>query len=348
MLSSLLAQALSSRASLFDPKHESALRLFNGFLEGDPNLVIDLYGRTAVLHNYADNPSDALIHDAKDFLLSQLDWLKAIIVKTRNGKTQNEKCGEIIYGNETDRSIREFYRHRVSGEASRGEAEQVRHSVSDDSVRYAIDLTMNQDASFYLDTRNVRQWAMENLKDKTVLNTFAYTGSLGVAAMAGGASRVVHLDLNRKFLNLAKESYTLNGFPIRREDFIAGDFYPQVSRLKREEARFDCVFVDPPFFSITRRGKVDLNNESHRLINKVRPLINDGGYLLAINNALFVSGAEYMKMIEELCADGYLSIEQLIPVPQDCVGYNVVRSLPVDPAPFNHSTKIVVLRVKRK
>ena len=69
---------------------------------------------------------------------------------------------------------------------------------------------------------------------------------------------------------------------------------------------------------------------------------------MAINNALFVSGAEYMKTIEELCADGYLSVEELIPVPQDCVGYNVTRSLPVDPAPFNHSTKIVVLRVKRK
>ncbi len=334
----MLAHALSSRSPLLDPKHDSAFRLFNGFLEGDPNLVIDFYGRTAVLHNYADNPSDAPINDAKDFLLSQLDWLKAIIVKTRNAKTQNEKRGVIVYGDEIDRSICEFYRHRVFR----------KHSVSDDSVRYAIDLTMNQDASFYLDTRNVREWAIQNLKDKTVLNTFAYTGSLGVAAMAGGASRVVHLDLNRKFLNVTRESYTLNSFPIRKEDFIAGDFYPQVSNLKREGARFDCIFLDPPFFSETSKGRVDLNTQSHRLINKVRPLINHEGYLVAINNALFVSGAEYMRTVEELCADGYLSIQELIPVPQDCVGYNVVRSLPVDPAPFNHSTKVVVMKVKRK
>lgn len=320
MLSPLLTQPLSSRASLLTPDHDSAFRLFNGFTEGDPSLVIDLYGRTAVIHNYGDAPID----EAKEFLLSEFNWLKAILVKTRNGKTQNEKRGVMIYGEEPDRSIREH------------------------GVRYAIDLTMNQDASFYLDTRTAREWAIQNLKGKSVLNTFAYTGSLGVAAMKGGASRVVHLDLSRKFLNIAKESYTLNGFPIRKEDFIIGDFYPQVSRLKREGARFDCVFLDPPFFSETSKGKVDLNKESHRLINKVRPLINDGGYLVAINNALFVSGAECMRTIEELCADGYLSVEELIPVPQDCVGYNVVRSLPVDPAPFNHSTKIVVLRVKRK
>jgi 23S rRNA (cytosine1962-C5)-methyltransferase len=57
-----------------------------------------------------------------------------------------------------------------------------------------------------------------------------------------------------------------------------------------------------------------------RLINKVRPLINDGGWLVAINNALFFSGADYLKEIEALCADGYLSIEELIPVPADFIG----------------------------
>ena len=64
----------------------------------------------------------------------------------------------------------------------------------------------------------------QNLKDKTALNTFAYTGSLGVAAMKGGASAVVHLDLNRKFLNIAKESYTLNGFPDSQRRFHRGRF----------------------------------------------------------------------------------------------------------------------------
>jgi len=35
---------------------------------------------------------------------------------------------------------------------------------------------------------------------------------------------------------------------------------------------------------------VDLNTDSARLINKVRPLINDGGWLVSVNNALYVSG----------------------------------------------------------
>jgi 23S rRNA (cytosine1962-C5)-methyltransferase len=211
-------------------------------------------------------------------------------------------------------------------------------------------LLINQDASFYLDTRNLRLWAKTHLTEKSVLNTFAYTGSYGVAASAGGARRAVHIDLNRRFLNLAKSSYALNGIPILRANFMQGDFWILTNRLKRADELFDCVFLDPPFFSSTQGGIVNLLQHNTRVINKVRPLIKDGGQLVTINNALFVSGADYLQTLEILCTDGYLSIESFIPVPPDISGYSHtrIRELPVDPSPFNHSTKIAVLRVRRK
>ena len=55
-----------------------------------------------------------------------------------------------------------------------------------------------------------------------------------------------------------------------------------------------------------------------------------------------------MQTLEELCKDGYLKIKELIPVPDDFVGYNQVGKPITDPTPFNHSTKIAVLEVKRK
>ena len=118
--------------------------------------------------------------------------------------------------------------------------------------------------------------------------------------------------------------------------------------MKRDRKFFDCAIIDPPFFSTTSKGKVDQEKESARLINKIRPLINDGGYLIAINNALFVSGKEYMQTLEALCKDGYLKIKELISVPEDFTGYNAVSKPITDPSPFNHSTKIAVLDVKRK
>ena len=324
----LLEKAIAAREPLFDAEHQTAFRLFNGFLEGCPDLVIDLYSATLVLHNYAELPEQGLpiVHAAQTFMQTRLPWLRAGIVKTRNSPSAEEKRGKLLFGEAPDRKVQEH------------------------GVWYALDLCMNRDASLYLDTRALRLWALQNLRTRTVLNTFAYTGSLGVAALAGGAARVVHLDLNRQFLDLAKISYTLNGFPIHKGDFLAGDFWAQVSRLKRAGDRFDCVIVDPPFFSATSKGVLDLNTDSARLINKVRPLINDGGWLVSINNALYVSGKEYLQTLEALSADGYLKISELIPVPEDFTGYAETRTgTPLtDPAPFNHSTKIAVLEVRRK
>ena len=119
---------------------------------------------------------------------------------------------------------------------------------------------------------------------------------------------------------------------------------------KRQGVLFDCVFLDPPFFSASPAGVVDQVRQSARLINKVRPLIRDGGALIAVNNAVYVSGQQYMQTLEALCTDGYLKIGELIPVPEDFTGYAATRSgAPIaDPAPFNHSTKIAILQVKRK
>jgi 23S rRNA (cytosine1962-C5)-methyltransferase len=317
----LLEKAIAAREGLFDPGHQRALRLFNGFLEGCPELVIDLYGRTLVLHNYAELPEEgeSKVQAAQVCLQARLPWLRAVIVKTRNSRRPEEKRGKLLFGEAPDRKVHE------------------------EGVWYALDLCMNRDASLYLDTRNLRLWAKTHLRDKTVLNTFAYTGSLGVAALAGGATRVVQMDLNRQFLNLAKSSYSLNGFPIQKGDFMTGDFWNQVSRLKRAGERFDCIFLDPPFYSATPQGVLDLNTDSARLIN-------DGGWLVSVNNALYVSGGDYLQTLDGLCADGYLKIAEFIQAPEDVTGYAETRlGTPVtDPSPFNHSTKMAVLEVKRK
>jgi 23S rRNA (cytosine1962-C5)-methyltransferase len=323
-----LATALQPRANLFDEAHLSAFRLFNGFYEGFPGLAVDIYAHTLVLHNYAKPPQSAEqpLLEAQEFYLQKFSWLNCVMIKHHRAEDPSARRGELTFGLKPDRQVQEA------------------------GVWYALDLLLHQDASLYLDTRNLRLWAQQNLRGAAVLNTFAYSGSLGVAALAGGARRVIQLDRSRAFLNLAKTSYSLNGFPIQRSDFLVGDFFPGIARLKRSGQLFDCVFLDPPIFSVTERGTVDILRENHRLINKVRPLLAHGGWLVAVNNALYLSGKEYMQMLEELAADGYLYIEAMVPIPPDFTGYaqTATSAPPVDPAPFNHPTKIAILRARRK
>jgi 23S rRNA (cytosine1962-C5)-methyltransferase len=326
-----LHAAIAARAPLVDEAHRTAFRLFNGHLEGDPRYVIDAYGKTAVV--FHDGPAAAPGPELRaivEALQTRAPWLDAVVVKERQGATHDARRGRVAW--------------RRTGGAG------VDTRVVEHGVRYAIDLLVNQDAGFYLDTRLLRRWLIDHAEGKTVLNTFAYTGSLGVAARAGGAARVLHTDLNARFMEVAKASTALNGFVVAPRDFQAQDFFSIVRGLKLRGERFDIVVLDPPFFSTTQRGSLDLNQDSSRLINKVRPLVRGGGRLVVVNNALFLSGAAFLAELEALCAGGWMSIEELIGVPLDVTGYPDTRvdAPPVDPAPFDHTTKIAVLGVRHR
>lgn len=327
-----LAAALAARAGLADADHRGAFRAFHGPLEGDPRFVVDVYAATAVVYRHApaDAAGDAALAALLGALRAAYPWLRVAILKERDPAADPEaRRGRVAW----------------SLPDAVPDVEVVEHGV-----RYAVDPLLNQDAGLYLDTRLLRRWLLDHSAGRTVLNTFAYTGSLGVAARAGGAARVVHTDLNARFLDLAKRSTALNGFPSERRDFVARDFFSFVRGAKLRGERFDTVVLDPPFFSATAGGTVDLARDALRLVNKVRPLVANGGALVVVNNALYLSGAAWMAQLEAACAGGWLAIEERIGVPDDAKGYPGTRvgALPTDPAPFDHATKIVVLRVRHK
>jgi 23S rRNA (cytosine1962-C5)-methyltransferase len=328
-----LREAVVERFGTLDAAHATALRLFNGFSEGWPGLVCDLYGRTLVLHDTDKGSSLDIghrpqVHAALELLRAELPWLRAGLCKTHHAPTAEGRNGVLLFG----------------------ELQDLEQHVVEAGVRYAVALMLHRDCGLYLDTRELRAWAKEQLGGKRVLNTFAHTGSLGVAARVAGAATVIHVDRRRAFLDVARASYRLNGLALRGSDFRTSDFFIETSRLRRQQALFDCVFLDPPLFSATPAGRVDLQTSLGRLIDKVRPLVGDGGALVVVNNALWVSGQEQVRVLEESLGDGYIEIETLIPVPPDVVGYRRADPThwPADPTPFNHPTKIAVLRVRRK
>jgi 23S rRNA (cytosine1962-C5)-methyltransferase len=327
-LKNLLGRALAARTSLIDPEHITAFRLFAGFYEGCPALVADIYATNLVLYGYGDSDEEShqLMQSAQDYLLENLPWINCVIQKIRNSNLTVQRRGVVTYSDQQIHQIREY------------------------GIWYAVDLLLNQDASFYLDSRNLRQWLLKNVAGLSILNFFAYTGSLGVSALAGKASQVVQVDRNPNYLQFAYRSCELNHLSQEKMSLVNNDFFPSVAQFKRTAELFDVVIIDPPYFSKTSKGVVDLAGESQRVINKIRPLVKDGGQIIAINNALFLKGADYWTSLEQLCQDGYLSIETILPIPPDITGYpeTVVTHPPVDPAPFNHPTKIVLLKVRRK
>ena len=94
-----LERAVDARAAFVNESiatnHTNAFRLFNGFLEGCPTLIIDLYAKTIVLHNYANPPQEGspLVNAAQTWLLAQFAWIETIVLKARHGETEASRRG---------------------------------------------------------------------------------------------------------------------------------------------------------------------------------------------------------------------------------------------------------------
>ncbi len=324
VLEHLLALSLQRRDNPIDPL--AACRLFNGFSEGLPVLTVDRYADTLVIHDFSKNA--ALPNDLLETILTTMrnfnQPFHSVLLKQRFSPEPERRRGTLLMG-ETP-------------------ADRVREG----KMFHAIDLRLNRDCSLYLDSAGLRQWLMDHSAEKTVLNTFAYTGSYGTAALAGGAKLVVQTDLNAGFFQLFERSLKLNKFPAEKSEFIAGDFFRVSSAMRRERRLFDLVILDPPFFSKTNSGVVDQLTCGFALVNKIRPLVADGGKIVFVNNALFLSGKEFIRQIEEFLADDYLKIGERIQVPVSFFGKSSTAVYPADPSPFNHPTKIILLEITRK
>lgn len=323
-LERLLAFSLEQRDNPIDP--QAACRLFNGFSEGFPVLAVDRYADTLVIHDFSKKA--ALPNDLFETILTTMrnfgQPFHSVLLKQRFSPEPERRRGTLLMG------------------------ETPADRVCEGKLFHAVDLRLNRDCSLYLDSARLRQWLTDHSAQKTVLNTFAYTGSYGTAALAGGAKQVVQTDLNAGFFQLFKRSLKLNKFPAEKSEFVAGDFFRVSSAMRREHRLFDLVILDPPFFSKTNSGVVDQLARGFALVNKIRPLVADGGKIVFVNNALFLSGKEFLQQIEQFLVDDYLKIGERIEVPASFFGKVSTAVYPADPTPFNHPTKIILLEITRK
>ena len=126
----------------------------------------------------------------------------------------------------------------------------------------------------------VRAWAA----GRRVLNTFAYTCGFGVAAAAGGATRVLNLDLSKSVLEWGQANYRANGFEPDPHDFVFGDVFDWLVRLAKRGDRFDLVILDPPGFSRTKSRAFSAARDYGELAGLAARVTAPGGSILACCN----------------------------------------------------------------
>lgn len=82
------------------------------------------------------------------------------------------------------------------------------------------------------------------VQDRTVLDVFAGTGSLGLEALSRGAAHAVFLDAATA--DVLRENITHCHFE-QEAEVVSGDAFASLARLARQGRTFDLVFCDPPY-----------------------------------------------------------------------------------------------------
>jgi 23S rRNA (cytosine1962-C5)-methyltransferase len=148
-------------------------------------------------------------------------------------------------------------------------------------LRYPLLLNQGVNHGFFPDMAKGRDWLRSNGRGKKILNLFAYTCSLSVAALAGGARQVVNLDMSRTALALGKTAHQLNELELRRVSFLAHDLFKSFRRLE-QLGPFDLVVLDPP----AAQGKsFNARKDWPRILRRLPNLLLPGGEILACVSA---------------------------------------------------------------
>jgi 23S rRNA (cytosine1962-C5)-methyltransferase len=157
--------------------------------------------------------------------------------------------------------------------------------AGENGLRFQIRLLGVRHPGLFLDHAPLRGWLRQRAAGWRVLNTFAYTGSLSVAAAAGGATEVTTLDLSTSTVRWAEDNWKVNDLPAERGRFISGDVFEWLPRLARKGERFDCVILDPPSFSRGKKGSFSVAKDLRKLHELAIAVLGEQGILVTSTNS---------------------------------------------------------------
>jgi len=277
-LDACLDRAAALRAEVVDPQ-TSGYRLVHGENDGLPGLRVDWWDHCAVLA--LDSPAVApLVHGV-------VAWL------------ERERAPRAVYlcYRPDPRDDRDFSAVRPEPGLLAGRKPPGEVRVTDRGLAFRVRPWEGPDVGLYADMREVRAWLEPHWVGRRVLNTFAYTGAVSVAAAAHGAAEVVTVDLAAPAIERAEENFAANEIDTAAHEFLVEDTFKALDRFRRKGRAFDLVICDPPSFSRSEVGTWSAKRDWPRLVAGAVRVLAPGGWLLLASNQGELSPRDYRGLV---------------------------------------------------
>lgn len=250
-----------------------AVRLLNARVSGTPRRVFELYGKHGILYDYG--PESAPESDDRNIGKIETGALRAAAPRwlDRFGWESVSWLDRASAG-DSGRSGN----HALAGDPP----EEI--VIRENGLAFRLEPRHPRNVGLFLDTRPLRRELFETARGARVLNLFCYTGSLGLAALAGGAEEVVQVDVSARYLDWGRENLRLNQLPADRARFTRMDSERYLDWALKKGLRFDHILLDPPVFSRFDGKVFRFATDYFRLAAKCAALLAPGGTLHAVTN----------------------------------------------------------------
>ncbi len=229
------------------------------------NVAVDRYDDHIVIHEYAA-PKDIDERKASQRLQEVIYWAPQIL------QVETDKVALKVRAKQKGKN-----QYQVLSKTKQA------LTVQEHGALFKVNLWDYLDTGLFLDHRKTRQLVAQKSKGKSLLNLFAYTGSVSVQAALHGAEQVVTVDMSNTYLEWAKDNFELNKLRGHKYEFIQADC---LQWLKDNNRTFDVVFIDPPTFSNSKRmdATFDVQRDHIQLIKDGMKAVSQGGELIFTNN----------------------------------------------------------------
>ncbi len=168
-----------------------------------------------------------------------------------------------------------------------GEAFDTDVEITENGVKYMVDVKEGQKTGFFLDQKYNRLAIRKLCQGAEVLDCFTHTGSFALNAGMAGAKQVLGVDASEAALAQARKNAKLNGLEDTVQ-FQCEDVFELLPKLEKQGKQFDVVILDPPAFTKSRNS-IKNAVKGYREINlRAMKLVKPGGYLATCSRALFM------------------------------------------------------------
>jgi len=229
------------------------------------NVAVDVYGDYLVIQEYS---APKIIEESK--VAKRLQEVIYFAPKVLNVPTD-----KVI--------LKTRAKQKGAAQYQRVDKSQQSMIITEHGAKLKINLWDYLDTGLFLDHRKTRQIVAQKSKNKSLLNLFAYTGSVSLQAALHGAASITTVDMSNTYLNWAQENFSLNKLSGHKYQFVQADC---LTWLKEHQTTYDVVFVDPPTFSNSKRmeDSFDVQSDHVTLITDAMKCVAENGELIFTNN----------------------------------------------------------------